>query len=411
MNTSVQMPDEAQEVLDDGPQIGLVDLLTWIGERKRFIGGATLVAAILSVGGSLMLDNVFTARTTLMPPNNQQQSGSAAALAALGSLGTLAGGLATKTPDELYISLLRSDTVQRNLDKRFDLKERYKAKTYEELRLALPNYVRIISEKKSGVITVEVDDKDPKFAAELANAHSSEIASLFSRLAITEAQQRRVFFEQQLKESKENLIKAEVALREVQEKSGMVVLDKQAEAIIEAVAGLKARIADREIRLKVLRTATTAENPDVRLLMSELSALRAELQRMESNGTGASPPKEGGIDIPVGRLPSAGLEYVRAYREVKFQETMLASMLRQFEVAKLDEAKDAPALQQVDVALPPDRKSKPKRAIIVLGGTLIALLASSLWVILGRYGQLASERDPERAKALDGLRTAWRVRR
>jgi len=411
MDTSVQTPAQAQDNLDEGPQLGLVDLLTWIGEGKRLIGTVTAIVAIASVGYALSLSNVFTARTTLLPPSNQQQSGSAAALAALGSLGTLAGGLATKTPDELYVSLLRSDTVQRNLDKQFDLKARYRAKTYEELRKILPFFIRVASEKKSGVITVEVDDKDPTFAADLANAHSGEITRLLSRLAVTEAQQRRVFFEQQLKESKENLIKAEVALREVQEKSGMVVLEKQAEAIIEAVAALKARIAEREIRLKVLRTATTAENPDVRLLMSELAALRTELQRMESNGGTASSPKDGSIDIPVGRLPSAGLAYVRAYREVKFQETMLASMLRQFEVAKLDEAKDAPALQQVDMALPPDRKSKPARAMVVLGNTLAALLASLLWVVLRRYGQIAREHNPERAKALDGLRNAWRLRR
>lgn len=411
MNTSVQTAGEAPDDFDDGPQVGLVDLLTWVGERKRFVGGFTAAVAAASVAATLAMPNVFTARTTLLPPSNQQQSGSAAALAALGSLGGLAGGLAAKTPDELYLSLLRSDTVQRNLDKRFDLKARYNAKTYEALRGALPKFIRVSAEKKSGVISVEVDDEDPKFAAELANAHASEITGLLGRLAVTEAQQRRVFFEQQLKESKENLIKSEVALREVQEKSGMVVLDKQAGAIIEAVAALKTRIAEREIQLKVMRTATTAENPDVRRLMSEIAALRAELQRMESNGTAASAPKEGGIDIPIGRLPSAGLEYVRAYREMKFQETLLASMLRQFEVAKLDEAKDAPALQQVDVALPPDRKSKPGRAVIVLASTFAALLLSSLWVIWRRYGQLAREHDPEHAKALDGLRSAWRLHR
>ena len=409
MDHSDQILDQVQQ--GNGPQVGLVDLLTWIGERKLFIAGVTTVAALASVAYALSLPPIFTARTTLLPASNQQQSGSTAALAALGSLGTLAGGLSSKTPDELYVSLLRSDTVQRNLDKQFDLRGRYHITSYEDLRRTLPRFIRVTAEKKSGVITVEVDDKDPKFAAELANAHSGEITRLLSRLAVTEAQQRRIFFEQQLKETKENLVKAEVALREVQEKSGMVVLEKQAEAIIEAVSALKTRIAEREIRLKVLRTAATAENPDVRLLTSEIAALRAELQRMESNGAAASSAKEGTIDIPVGRLPSTGLEYVRAYREVKFQETMLTSMLRQFEVAKLDEAKDAPALQQVDAALPPDRKSKPARAMIVLGGTFIGLLLSLLWVVLRRYNALAGDNDSNRARALDGLRHAWRLRR
>jgi capsule polysaccharide export protein KpsE/RkpR len=410
MNTSVQLQDPALDELDDGPSVSLVDLLTWVGESKRFIGGIALATGVVAAGISLLLPNVYTARTTMVPPNSQQQSGSAAALAALGNLGGLAGGLGAKTPDELYVNLLRSDTVLRALDTQFKLKDRYEAKTYEELKSKVAKYIRQSAEKKSGIITVEVDDEDPQFAADLANAHSAEITRLLSRLAMSEAQQRRVFFESQLKDTKENLIKAEQALRQVQEKSGMVVLDKQAEAIIEAVAQLKTRIAEREIRLKVLRTATTAENPDVRMLMSELAALRAELARMESSTVAQGQGGEGGIDIPIGRLPSAAVDYVRAMREVKFQETMLTSMLKQFEVARLDEAKDAPALQQVDVALPPDRKSKPKRAVIAVGATLFAFFLASIWTIWRRYSALARANDPERAQALDGLRRAWRLR-
>lgn len=397
----------AEDELDGGPSIGLLDLLTWLGEGKRVIAAVTGAVAVAAVAGSLLMTNIFTARATLLPPNSQQQGGgSAAALAALGSLGGLAGGLGGKSPDELYVSLLRSDSVQRALDARFDLRGRYKIENYEALRKALVKFIRISSEKKSGLITVEVDDKDPKFAAELANAHATEVANLLSRLAVSEAQQRRVFFEQQLKDTKENLIKAEQALRQLQEKSGMVVLDQQAEAIIRGVAELKAKIIEREVKLKVMRTNTTAQNPDVQLLVSELAALRSELARMESSTS----PKSGSIDIPVGKLPAAGLEYVRAAREVKFQETMMTSMLRQFEVAKLDEAKEGPSLQQVDVALPPDRKSKPARSMIVLAWTGIAFLLSSIFVIWRRYRAMVREQDPEAAQAWQKLAEAWRLR-
>jgi len=411
MTSPVPVNAPVADDFDDGPSVSLVDLLTWLGEGKKVIAAVTVAAAVVSVGVSLAMPNIFTARTSLLPSNSQQQGGgSAAALAALGSLGGLAGGLGAKTPDELYVNLLRSDSVQRALDARFELRKRYDIETYEVLRGTLPKYIKITADKKSGVITVEVDDEDPKFAADLANAHAGEISKLLSRLAVSEAQQRRVFFEQQLKDTKENLIRAEQALRDVQEKSGMVVLDKQAEAIIEAVAQLKTRIAEREIRLKVMRTSTTAENPDVRLLVSELAALRTELARMESRSA-ATADKEGNIDIPIGKLPSAGLEYVRAMREVKFQETMLGSMLRQFEVAKLDEAKDAPALQQVDVAEPPDRKSKPKRATIVVGSTLAAFLLMVGWTLWRRYSEVARAQNPEFAERLATLRGAWRLRR
>jgi len=401
---------EADDDLDEGPAVGLLDLLTWLGQGKRVIAAVTAVAAVMALIYAFLQPLIFTARTTLLAPGSQQQSTSAAALAALGSLGGMAGGLAGKTPDELYVSLLKSDTVQRALATKFDLYKRYQVETYEVLRKVMPQYVRVLSDKKSGVITLEVDDKDPKFAADLANAHAGEVTKLLSRLAVSEAQQRRMFFEQQLKDTKENLIKAEQFLRQVQEKSGMVVLDKQAEAIIQAVAELKTRIAEREVRLKVLRTGTTAANPDVQLLNSELTALRAELTRMESSSGGVTSGGTGSIDIPVGKLPAAAIDYVRAAREVKFQETMLTSMLRQFEVAKLDEAKEGQSLQQVDVAMPPDRKSKPSRALIVLSATFVALLLSSLFVVWRKYRALVREQSPEAAQAWAQMAKAWRLR-
>jgi tyrosine-protein kinase Etk/Wzc len=407
-------PDEAAPEWEEDPQLfSAIDALTWIGEGKKFIASTTLVITLGALTYAMLKPDVFTARTSMLPPASQQQSGSAAALAALGSLGALAGGgLSGKAPDELYVSLLKSDTVWRALSTQFDLKNRYNVKNYENLKTTIPRYVRVSSDKKSGLISVEVDDEDGQFAANLANAHSVEIVKLLSRLAVSEAQQRRQFFEQQLKDTKEHLIDAEQALLKVQEKSGMVVLDKQASAIIEAVAQLKTRIAEREIKLKVLRTTTTAENPDARLLTSELAALRTELARMESN---THPPKsnksEGSIDIPIGQLPAAAVEYVRAVREVKFQETMLASMLRQFEVAKLDEAKESPALQQVDVAMAPDRKSKPHRALIVLGSLFASLFLSSIFVIWRGHRKNSKNTTPEIEMARAKLSQAWQLKR
>jgi capsule polysaccharide export protein KpsE/RkpR len=308
----------------------------------------------------------------------------------------------------MYVALLKSDSVQRALDEKFALKRRWDVKTYEQLRKTFAQYVRVAADKKSGVISVEVDDEEPKFAATMANAYTTEVTRLLGRLAVSEAQQRRVFFEQQLKDTKENLVKAEQRLRDVQEKSGVIVLDKQAEALITGAALLRAQIVEREVQLKVLRTAATEQNPDVQRLNSELRALRAELARMESaqGGTAGS-----AVDLPVGKLPEAGIEYVRARRELKLQEALLEAMLRQYEIAKLDEAKEGPVLQTVDVAVPPDRKSKPHRALIVLASTLLALLASSAWVVARRYAAASRENDPERAAAWSSFARAWRWRR
>lgn len=392
---------------DEGPMIGLLDLLTWLGEGKKTITIATASLLALSLGAAFLATPIYTARVTMIPPGAQQQGGAAAALAALGSLGGLAGGAAGKSPDELYVALAKSDSMTRELDKRFDLKSHYGATKHESLRRMLPGVLRVSSDKKSGLITVEVDDEDPKFAAELANAVPTELSKLLARLAVSEAQQRRLFYEQQLKDTKENLIKAEHELQRVQEKSGVIVLDKQAEALIGGAAQLRALIAEREVQLKVLRTGATEQNPDVIRLNSELRALRSELARLESKQSDGSNV----TDMPVGKIPAAAIDYVRARRELKLQETLLEGIVRQYEIAKLDEAKEGSTLQQVDKAIPPDHKSKPSRALIVLAGTLLGLLGSSIYVIWRRYAAAMRELDPSRAAAWESLRQAWRVRR
>ena len=406
-------PQAAAQVLydsdeEDAPLVGLADVLTWLGEKKALIGAVTLVVAAVSLVVAFLIPVEYTARATFLAPGSQQQSGSAAALAALGSFGGLAGGLAAKTPDELYVALLRSDSVQRALTDRFDLKAHYDVDSYETLRKLLPSYVRVASDRKSGVIGVEVDDKDARFAADLANAHEAEVTKLLGRLAVSEAQLRRVFFEKQLQETKENLVKAEQSLQAVQEKSGVIVLDKQAEALISGAALVRAQITEREVQLKVLRTSATEQNPAVMRLSSELRALRGELARMESTQGGAA---GSAVDMPVGKIPEAAVDYVRARRELKLQETLLEGMVRQYEIAKLDEAKEGPSLQQVDIALPPDRKSKPARSLIVLASTLAALLLSSAWVVIRRYAAVARENDPAASAAWHSMARAWRFRR
>ena len=391
---------------EDENSVGLIDLLTWWGEGKRLIASVTVAAALTSLAVAFSLPLIYTARTSLLPPTSQNSGGASAALAALGSLGGLAGGMA-KTPDELYVALLKSDSVQRALDERFKLRERYAVKSYDALRRELPKRIRVASEKKSGVISVEVDDEEPKFAAALANAHVGEVTKVLGRLAVSEAQLRRVFFEQQLKDTKENLIKAETDLRAVQEKSGVIALDKQAEALILGAAQLRGLIAERDVQLKVLRGGATEQNPDVMRLNSELRALRGELARMESNKSG-NPGSA--VDLAVGKLPEVAIDFVRARRELKLQETLLEGMIRQYELAKLDEAKEGPVLQQVDVALVPDYKSKPSRAMIVLASTLLGLMASAVWVAWRRYSRLVRENNPQAQAARELLSRAWRWR-
>jgi tyrosine-protein kinase Etk/Wzc len=414
------IPAQIDEEADDGPEIGLIDMLTWVGEAKGRVALLTFAAAVLSVVVTLLMTPIYTARTTLTAPASQSQSGgsTAALSSALGSLSALSGlgtSLSGKTPDEMYVSILRSDSVLRGLDAQFELQKRFGLTSFETLRNVMKGSTRVTAEKKSGVIVVEVDDEDAKFAADLANGYATEVGKVLARMMLTEAQQRRAFFELQLKDAKDNLQKSEQSLRALQEKSGLIVPEKQAEAIIMAVSDLKTRIVAVEVELRVLRTSSTAANPDVQRLTAALNAMRSELARMETAGAiasaaAASGPSSG-FNLPTSQLPAAAVELMRALREVKLQETLLANMVRQYETARLDVAKDAPSLQQIDVAQPPDRKAKPQRALIVLITTLVAMILASAWVVWRRYRALVNAVDPQGAQAWSTMTNAWRLRR
>lgn len=386
----------------------MVEVLSWLGQGKWLITKVTAAAAVASLVISLLTAPIFTARTSMLPPGNQQQSGSAAALAALGSLGGLAGGFSgTKTTDELYVALMRSDTVLRALDSRFKLQVHYKVETFVALRKVALKRVRIASDKKTGVISVEVDDPKAAFAAELANGYVAELSGVLSRLAVSEAQQRRAFFESQLAAVNEKLALAETRMRELQERSGMIVLDKQSEAIISGAARVKSLIAEREVTLRVLRTTVTDQNYDVRRIESELKGWRAELARLESaQGVGS----RNGLDMPVGKIPAAAIDNVRARRELKLQELLLESVVRQLEMARLDEAKEGPLLQSIDQAVPPDFKSKPSRAMIAVGGTLTGLLGVVVFVLVRAFLAKQRQSDPDAAQEVERMRQAWRWR-
>lgn len=391
---------------DEGPQVSTVDLITWVGERKGFIATATIVSTAIAAAIAFSLPTEYTARASVLSPQQQGSGAAAAALSALGALGGLAGSLGAKTPDELYLSLLNSESVLRGVNSRFKLQQRYESSSFESLKHEIREHVRIVAEKKTGVISIEVDDPDPAFAADLANAYVAELRHVLDRLAVTDAQQRRDFYEKQLAATKENLIKADQAFQKLQEQSGAIMIDRQADALLSTMGQVRARIAEREVQLRVLRSSATDANPEVQRVLAEIRGLRTELQRMEGDTNARGRPTE----MSANRLPALAGEYLRARREVKYQELLLESLLKQFELARLDVAKEGPALQSVDTALPPDYKSKPKRVLIVLAGFMLGLLGASTWVAVRRYQALSRELDPQTAGAWAAMKRAWGLR-
>lgn len=374
--------------------VGMLDFLIVLAKHKKLILGLPLATAVLAAGISLLIPNIYTGTARILPP----QQGQSSAMAMLGQLGALAGvaggSLGLKNPNDLYVGMLESRTVADSLIQRFKLQELYDEETLVETRKALED-VTFINAGKDGIISIEVDDEDPQRSADMANAYVEELYKLTQNLAVTEAAQRRLFFEKQLKLSKDELADAEVAFKQTQEKTGVLELGAQGKAMIEAVGAVRAQIAAKEVELGALRTFATENNPDYLRIREELVGMRGQLAKLERGG-------DSGL-ISTGKLPEAGLETIRKMRDVKYYETLYELLAKQYELARVDEAKEASLIQVLDKALPPDRKSKPKRALIVLLATVLAGVLSMFWVFM-REARARAESQPEQAARLQQLR-------
>jgi uncharacterized protein involved in exopolysaccharide biosynthesis len=337
------------------------------------------------------MPNQFTATTKIMPPQQNQSLANAlmGQLGALGALGSLAGGaskdLGLKNPNEMYVGMLNSRTVEDDIIKRFSLTQAFHTKRLSDARKALDKRSDIAL-GKDGMITISYEDKDKDRAAAVANAYVDELKLLMQRLAITEASQRRLFFEQQLEESKDKLADAEVALQLTQQKTGLIDLSSQARAVIQSIATLRGEIAAKEVELQAMKAYATPENPKVIMAEQQLAAWRDQLAKAETKqgSLGA-----GNVEIPTSRVPEVGVEYIRRVRDVKYYETIFELLARQYEAAKLDEAKNSGLVQVVDTAIVPDRKSFPPRTLIVVISTMLGLLCGVVFALLKEaYGRL-----------------------
>jgi len=382
------MNDSNLPSVPEDEEISLLDLLQTIADNLRLLILGPLLAGLAALGIAFAIAPTYTATVRFLPPQ-QQQSSAASMLASLGALGGLAGAASgLKNPSDQYLAFIKSRTVQDALIDRFDLITRYEADLREDARKTLQASSRSISGTKDGLITVEVDDKDPKFAAELANAHVQELQKLLARLAVTEAQQRRLFFEKQLQQAKDNLTRAEQALKASGVNSSALKTSPQ--AAVEGVARLRAGITAQEIKIASMRGYLSETAPEFRQALTELSAMRTQLARAEAQ----EPQSAGGSD------------YVARYRDFKYYETLFDLFAKQYEVARVDESREGAVIQILDVAQPPERKSKPKKALIAVITTLAVGFALLLFVFV-RQALANASRNQESAEKLSRLRAAF----
>jgi len=351
------------------------EYLIVLAKRKSFVIKFVAVGIVLSVITAFLLPKTYTAKTKIMPPQQNQSMGAMAALSQLGPLAALVGqGL--RNPGDIYVAMLRSDTVANGLIDRFFLLRVYNKKLHIDARLRLAELTEI-SAGKDGVISVSVEDRNPQRAADLANGYVEELEKLTKTLNMTEAGKRRLFFEREVRMANDDLATAEVALKQTEEKTGLILLDTQSKAIIGSLTSLRAAIAAKEVEVQAMRSFATTENPDLVMAESELGTLRTQLDRLERGHS-----KRSVADVPIENVPTAGLEYVRKLRDVKYHEALFQLLAKQYEAAKIDEARDTLFVQQMDKATPPERRSWPPRTLLVLVTTLLSLFLASVAVFL-----------------------------
>jgi tyrosine-protein kinase Etk/Wzc len=404
--------EEKRTEIED--EINLLDYLIIIFKRKKFIlkmtFGITLIVGIIV----FIMPNQYEADAKFLPPQGASLGIASAMLSQAGSgIASLAGGLlGVSNPGNLYVGLLNSRTVLDRIIDRFGLMERYKSWinwvfpfAREECRKKLSDDVMTAEvDDSSGIVTVTIYEEDPEIAAEMANAFVEETKNLSKGMAISAAAQQRLFYQEQLKDTKVALARAEDDLRKFQEKTGALLPDEQAKAVIEGDAALRAQIVATEVQIKVARTYSTPNNPDLQKLEETLRALKAQQSRIEGKGGPGHDPL-----MPTGRMPSEGLEYMRKLRDVKFNEQLYELFVKLFESSKMDEARDAAIIQVVDKAVVPTKKAKPRRVLIIILATFVGFISAVITVFVLELKEKAAN-EPGNRERIELLRSYARLR-
>ena len=384
-------------------------VLVVLTRRKKFIFWTTLAFAVVACAVSFVLPKEYTATTLILPP--QQGSSLSSLLGEMGGLSSLAGlasgGFGSKNLDEMYMAMLKSESVEDAVIKKYGLLGEYHKKYYYDARKRLNWHTTIDDSKKDGLIRLSFEDQNPARAAEIANGYVEILRALSQHLAITEAAQRRVIFEQQLDKAKSDLAASEEALKQVQLSTGFVQIDSQARALIQSAAAIRAQMVAKQVEIQAMQTYAGQGNPDLQEQEQELAGLRRQFTQLV--GANASPDEASADDLFLskGNVPEAALEYARKLRDVKYNEAIFEVLARQLEIAKIDEAREGGFLQIVSPALTPERKSFPKRAWITLGATAFGLsLAVMLALLEVRIARMKA--DPIEAAQIEEFKQAIR---
>lgn len=356
-----------------GDEINLLDYWQVLRKRGRMILGLVFVSVFTAGSYSyFLLPKIFESTASVLAPKETGGGVSLGTTLAASGAGQVLGGLLPiggTTTRDTFVAILKSRTVAQNLVDRFNLKEYFGTQLTEAAIKALQGATKI-AVAKEGVISVTVEDKDPKRAADIANAYLSLLDRKFAELGTTEASRQRAFMAERLEKTEKALRAAEEALRRFQENRKAIVVQEQARSAIESAALVKGEIIAAEAQLEFLRTFATENNPQVLQQKRKVEEMKRQLALMQY-GQGLDLPSESPnpgarrreFHVPFTSVPEVGMEYLRLAREVKVQETVYGLLTAQFEQAKINEARDTPTVQLLDKAVPAERKSRPKTVV------------------------------------------------
>jgi tyrosine-protein kinase Etk/Wzc len=386
-------------------QADLLDILIVLARRRKFILRFTGIVVVLTAIVIFLVPNYYTATSVLLPPKSDNSLGSALLGEVSGSsaLASVAGAsLGLKSQGDMYVTLFRSRTIEDALIHQFDLMKRYHTKTMVDTRKKFESRTAVELGVKDGLITVRVTDYDPNFAAKLANTYVQQFRDHVGNMAITEASQRRAFFQQQLLDAEGKLSKAEDAMKQTEQSTGVLELSSQARVLIESAAMLRAQITAKEVELQSLDAMMTRDNPRYALAQQQLDALKAQLARVAGQGGTA------GSDVGLSKssIPEAGIAYLNSLRDVRYYETVVELLAKQFELAKLEEAREG-TVQISDVAVAPDKKSFPPRALLIFLAALVGFIVATIFAVIANAVDVAQV-DPQNRERIETLKAAFR---
>jgi uncharacterized protein involved in exopolysaccharide biosynthesis len=320
--------------------------------------------------------------------------------------GVASSALGLKNVNDMYVSMLKSRSVEDSVIQRFGLMSEYHKEYLVDTRKELERHAKIDGSTKDGLIRLNFEDRNAARSAEIANGYVEQFRTLSQHLAITEASQRRVIFEQQLDKTRSDLSKADEALKQTQLTTGMVQVDSQARALIDSAARLRAQVVAKQVQIQAMRTYAAPENPALTQAEGELEGLRSQFEKLVGkNGNG-----NGDLFLPKGAVPQAGLEYIRRLRDVKYYEAVFDVLARQLELAKLDEAKEGAFIQVVDPAVQPEQKSFPKRGLICIAGAATGLTLGIMFALL-QGGLARMQENPATREKLALLKQSLSISR